>query len=150
MSVTGRGASSPPDAYELMAELGVGYDSSMAEILRCALRAQRAKTLTRARQDAWAQLRVPDRRLLLDVLYFQDDPAAFGAPEPEPSPEPPPAPPAPAGPAPALVARALGQLAPGEAQLGRSDLWRVAAESLADGGDPKGLLLPGSFLEEEL
>ena len=64
--------------YGDLAEFGAGYDSSMSEINRAGLDAQRRRQLTPERRHAWRQLRDAEKRLVLDFLHVQTDPAAFG------------------------------------------------------------------------
>jgi hypothetical protein len=82
--------SAVPSAYDALAHLGVRYNSSMAEIHRAALEAQRSGTLTTERAAAWARLRNAEKRLVADFFELQIDPSMFGEPAVAP---PPPAPP---------------------------------------------------------
>ena len=67
------------DSYTQLAPFGVDYSSSMAEVHRGGLEAQRRRLLTSSRTEAWRELRHAEKRLLVDLLYYQPDPAVFGA-----------------------------------------------------------------------
>jgi hypothetical protein len=66
------------DPYALLAEFGVTDESSMADVHRAGLSAQRAGALTRERSQAWRDLRDPEKRLAIDLFRFQSDPQVFG------------------------------------------------------------------------
>lgn len=70
----------PPDGnpYEALAAFGVSYDSSMSEVHRSGINAQRQKALTPERRQAWNTLKDPARRLAVDLLHVQTDPCLFG------------------------------------------------------------------------
>ena len=78
-SADGRRAVAPTgqSAYEALADLGVHYGSSMAEIHRAGLAAQRAGTLSHERAAAWAHLRNADKRLVDDFLSAETSAAVF-------------------------------------------------------------------------
>ena len=67
------------DPYTELAPFGVDYSSSMAQVHRGGLEAQRRRLLTSGRTQAWRELRSAEKRLLVDLLYYQPDPAVFGA-----------------------------------------------------------------------
>ncbi|MGK7894284.1 MAG: tetratricopeptide repeat protein, partial [Xenococcus sp. (in: cyanobacteria)] len=68
--------SSQSDAYELLEEYGINYNSSMADIQTKALTA--LKNLSPQQKEAWKTLRNKEKRLALDLLAFQKDPQVFG------------------------------------------------------------------------
>lgn len=70
--------SSIGDPYQLLAEFGVTDESSMADVHRAGLSAQRKGALTRERSQAWRELRDPEKRLAIDLFRFQPDPEIFG------------------------------------------------------------------------
>lgn len=152
------------DPYEELAPFGVSYDSSMAEIMRAGIEAQRRGELTPARRDAWACLRHPEKRLGIDFLYYQPDPAVFGTPgDPTVIPDEPPPPDPYRPPVEALTAEQLAQ-ALGEIDAGPvpepltvaspppidADLWGLLQEAWEEREPPLAPLLPmQSFLEDE-
>jgi hypothetical protein len=75
------GKSGLPDAYDLLAGYGVTGDSSMADVHRAGMNAQRLGALTPERSQAWRELRDPEKRLALDLFRFQRDPELFGKPQ---------------------------------------------------------------------
>jgi hypothetical protein len=74
----------PPhsDPYEELREFGVTFNSSMDDVHECFKIAQKQREVTAAREQAYQTLRRPEKRLLIDFLYFQPDPTAFGLDEP--------------------------------------------------------------------
>ena len=75
--------SNQSDAYELLEEYGINYNSSMADIHTKALKA--LKNLSPEQKEAWKTLRNTEKRLELDLLAFQKDPQVFGEPRHPPS-----------------------------------------------------------------
>lgn len=132
--------------YDALAEFGVGYESPMAAVHRGSQQAQRAKQLTVKRRQAWKELRDSERRLVLDLLYVQPDPAVFGdveagvsLPEPRPS---------------ALEATETGEPAslaelPEPSEI-EPDRWKLLRQ-IVETGPPADALRPpsSSFLEED-
>jgi hypothetical protein len=125
----------------------------MKEIVHSGLAAQKARQLTDERKEAWATLRDAEKRLMLDLLFWQDDPSVFGeaaAADELPDVRPPPPPPPPL-PDPDLIAQAVGPLeappaepvsAEGASPLA-AGLWQLAEEALRPLSDP------GPFPQEE-
>ena len=74
----------PPhgDPYEGLAEFGMTFGSGMKDVHRCFLVAQTQRALTAIHEQAYRELRDPEKRLLVDFLYFQPDPTVFGPNEP--------------------------------------------------------------------
>jgi hypothetical protein len=70
------------DPYEILAEFGVSFDSSMKELHDCALQAQKQRALTSARDQSFRRLLNEEKRLVLDLLYFQPQPSIFDLSEP--------------------------------------------------------------------
>lgn len=68
------------DPYELLRDVGVRFDTSMADLHRACQQAQRRGALSPARSRAWATLRSVEKRLLLDLLFV--NPRGDGAGEP--------------------------------------------------------------------
>lgn len=66
------------DPYQLLADFGVTDNSSMADVHRAGMNAQRRGALTPERSRAWRELRDPEKRLVLDLFRFQPAPDAFG------------------------------------------------------------------------
>lgn len=153
-----------PDAlsYDNLADYGARYESTMSEINRAGLDAQRRHELSADRKLAWRQLRDADKRLLLDFLHIQTSNAAFGGEPGPPHGVPSIAPPVlrlpeVADPSPQHVIDALGSVEPpavpdfdpGPPPPLVADLWELLEELLpAPPSAPPELPEPTSFLED--
>lgn len=66
------------DAYADLAEFGITYNSTMADVHRAGIKAMQQGPLTASRARAQNYLRNAEKRLVLDLLYFQPDASVFG------------------------------------------------------------------------
>lgn len=150
-----------PDPYEVLRDIGVGYQTSMRDLHLLCQQAQQRGQLTPERAHAWSVLRNVEQRLLLDLLFLSPD-AGFGNGDPRPEPpaelhRPPlPEPQALIPPPPAEVLTALlGQVTPPEAVAvavepvcWQVDLWALLAEALPPPPAPPSLAEPDPLLED--
>jgi hypothetical protein len=68
------------DPYEKLAPFGVTYESTTKEVLAGGTAAQQQRALTPELKSAEQQLRRVEKRLLVDLLYYQPDPSVFENP----------------------------------------------------------------------